>query len=166
MPGAPSRPPRGADPRPLCPFPLRPYHRAAIKGVGCHLSLFSPFPLISARAPCLLPHFLPLDAPVHRRRLRGFGPCQILPELHRHPPSSVSASRSFDLLQPTAPYSLPSSSKLQGHATTVGDHHATSPAAERHCPEASPPPPHRIVARISTTSKFLARQIRCLAVVI
>jgi hypothetical protein len=96
-------------------------------------SLISPFFLSSTPVHCASsPTSFPLDAPIHRRRSRGAGPRRIPPERRCRPPSSLSVARSFDLSQPTAPYSLPSSSKLQGHATAVGDHRASSTAAERH----------------------------------
>jgi hypothetical protein len=66
-------PPRGTEPDPL-PFSFPPtppsrHKRASPDAVP----RFARFPLAHAGALCLLPHFLPLDAPVHRRRPRGAG---------------------------------------------------------------------------------------------
>jgi hypothetical protein len=61
-------PPRGTEPDPPSPFssllaPLS-HHKKASPHAVPH---FTCFPLTCVGAPRLLPHFLPLDTPVHRR---------------------------------------------------------------------------------------------------
>jgi hypothetical protein len=86
-------------------------------------------------------------------------PRRFPPELRHRPPSSVNVVRSFNLSQPTAPYSLPSSSKLQGRAPTVGDLRANSIAAKRHRPSSSPPPHRRATSPVSPRHPRVVRQV-------
>jgi hypothetical protein len=169
----------GAAPRPL---PLRSFSCPTRHQAGPPSALFLPtaslsrhkkvspdaiphlacFPLASTGAPRLLPHFLPLDAPSTdggREALDLTGPHRFLPELRHRPASSVSVSRSFDLSQSTAPYSLPSSSMLRGYAPTICDHRASSITVERSRPSSTPPPHRCATSPVRPRHPHVVRQV-------
>jgi hypothetical protein len=124
------------------PFSSPPHRRAAIKTRCPTSSSFHPFSSRKHRCTTPPPPLPSLRCPINPRRPRGAGPhrtVQVSARTALPPPSSVSVARSFDMSQPIAPYSLPSSSKQQGHTP---DHRR--PPCQLHCRQPSSIlPPHR-----------------------